>query len=1094
MVSTTPPLAAVSPSLFPHTPTSPRRNNIALPTLDPAYVSAEAAAAVLASDSLIQAHSLSVLTPTLDALGALNGFIDYLVVILLFRAKSSLIDPLRNAVKQVFKGQLARDAIAEGEAELRAYIRTPEEEYALLGSATAAAAAATTTTCPDSASFDTDLVWRMARLRCMVYSSLGNVDESDVLKYTPGQRSLFSTTGSPDPPDLISPIATIFLTTILEFVAEYALLVAGRAALSSYLVASRSRPQLATGVLLLEEADVDKLALDPQVGKVWRQWKKKRHEFAVNTVIQSPFASGLLTQTPEQTETIRAGPDEGQVLAQNTADIFKDTITASPTESKKKVRPISVDNGILSLEAYDDLPTQDGGHDEPTRQLGESSIPVTPAIIQERRKSRPWSFHGQRFSLYESFVAVTGSPFASPTSAPTPETAREIEFTVHEGIDEEDSVQVSRQIMVDMGGRSSGSAPVTSGTNLSRQLLPEAFDSAAHRGQKFETEHSVTIDSEASAEPDSYNGTLGAQPDATSHYFNESKVDNGSYEAQEQVGEAQSYDYHVDNGESFDSTIDDENDNRNRSRRQPSAIVRENKSDADNDVPIVMLASAPTSGDSRAYFGEGLRPDTLSSTSAKRLSGSGFSAKMKGKNFTPIAEAATPGFGTTVPAEKVRKYVWISNQKFDDGSGSTGISTSISGGDGPELEHVTFERLLQSDITYKLTLTPDNLRETKSFYGTNHTRVSGAGERSSSVSLRRPSSSGSAASVKPTSQSRSELPPSTRSSSFASVAGVLASPQAVARNASTSKLSTYGSPQPNSMGDPHVRRSVSDDQGPVSGVSSVPLAANAAVPPLKHVRNESVKAAAGATHELMNLLRISSSREDLKGGTDSSPKTYARKLSEGNTSEIYDHAQALQKGQVQRSPVLGGPERYKQSHSPVQSPGQIRRSPSIMNRLGFSGVISGAAKAENVPPLPPTSSPAIHAAYRNHSMNSPPGISNGGRTDSSSIVGEVSGIGMPGPGNMLYKTARDELQNERNSNSEDLANFLRTTGPEEPLHQVSSEILGPSGASKPAKIRRSSVHSKPASKGSFNGQEAKTDRKKGVRLLGFLKGDKHVAV
>ncbi|KAK9238872.1 hypothetical protein V1525DRAFT_431379 [Lipomyces kononenkoae] len=1083
MAFTTPPLAAVSPSLFPHTPTSPNRTNIAPPTLDPAYISAEAAAAVLASDALVQAHSVSVLPPTPDALEALNGFLDYLVLILLFRAKSSLIDPLRNAVKQIFKCQLGRDAIAEGEAELRAYIRTPEEEYALLGTAA-------TTTSPDSA-FDTELAWRMARVRCMVYSSLGNVDESDVLKYTPEQRSLFSATESLDPSDLISPIATIFLTTILEFVAEYALLVAGRAALSSYLVASRSRPQLATGVLLLEEADVDKLALDPQVGKVWRQWKKKSHEFALTTVIQSPSANSLLTQTPEQTQIIQTGSDEAQVLAQDATDIFKDAITASSTENKKKVRPISVDNGMLSLEAYDNEPSQDGEFDEPTRQLGERSIPVTLAIIEERRKSRPWSFHGQRFSLYESFAALTGSPFSSPTSAARPETAKEVEFTVPEGIDEEDSAQVSRQIMDGLGGQPSSSVPVTSGTNLTRQLLPEAFDTA-HQAQKLETEQAMMTDSDVSVDPVPNGSTSDAQPTyPTSSYFNKSKTGNDIYEAQQQVEEASSYDYNLDNRESLNSTIDDDDD-RNRYRRQSSANALENKSNADNDVPVVILASAPPTGHSRAYLSEEQRPDALSSTTSKRLSGSGFSTKMKGKNSTPTSEATIPGFGTTVPAEKVRKYVWISNQKFDDKSGSSGISTSIKGGDSPELEHVTFERLLQSDITYKLNLTPDRLREPKPFYGTNQTRVSVADERSNSASLRRPSSSGSGASIKQTSQSRSELPPSTRSSSSGSISSGLASQQAVARNASTSRLSTFRRLQENSMSASHVPRSSSDDRRPVGESSSLPHVANASSQPLKHVRNESVKAAAGATHELMNLLRLSSSREDLKD-RNTNPKTYARNLTEGNTGEMYHHTQALQKSNVQRSPAPEISERHKQSRTPVQSTGQVRRSPSIMNRLGFSGVVSGAAKTENAPPLPSTSS--TDPVYGNHGMNSPRSMSNSSRTSSSSsLVGGLSGIGIPRPANnMSYKTARDELRTEQNSGSEDLANFLRTTGPDESPRHVSSENISRLGSSKPAKTRRSSVPSKTGSKGLFNGLP-KTDRKKGMRFLGFLKGDKHVAV
>ncbi|KAK9362191.1 hypothetical protein V1504DRAFT_449789 [Lipomyces starkeyi] len=1096
MVSTPPPSAAVSPSLsLTLTPTSSHHTLIA-PTLDPVYIAAEAAAAVLASDSLIQAHSLSVLPPTPAALATLNGFLDHLVLILLFRARSSLIDPLRSAVKQVFKNQLAHDAIAEGEAELRAYIRTPEEEYALLG-----------TPAPTSSdsTFDAELAWRMARVRCMVYSSLGNVDESDVLKYTPEQRSLFSTGDSLDLPDLISPIATIFLTAILEFVAEHVLLVAGRAVLSRYLVASTSRPHLATGVLLLEAVDVDKLALDPQVGKVWRHWKKRSRELPLNTIIQSPSTSPTLVQTLEQAEAVSARPDQEQVLAPST-DIFDEAITASPNGKYKKVRPISVDNGVLSLDA-DDSPSPEEEYDEPTRQLGERSIPVTPAIIQERRKSRPWSFHGQRFSLYESFAALTGTPFASPMrvgsetskdNVQVPSTNQKMESTVQQGIDEEDSAQVLDQMIADVASQpSSGTTPGTSVANLTRQLLPEAFDTASREGQQLEPERPRTIDFEVSDDP---NNTISDRHPTSpaSNYFSESQLDNAVYEEEQHVGAIPSYDYDVD-GDSFDGSIDDDDD-RNRSRRRPSSIVSEGKSNnGDNDAPVILLASAPPSGYSRSYSIEE-PPDAASSTSSKRLSTSGISTKMKGKSGTPTAETTIPGFGTTVPTEKVRKYIWISNQKFDDGSGSSGSNTSVKG-DSPELEHVTFERLLQSDITYKLNLTPDKLREAKPFYGTNHTRASLVNERSTSVAKLPEPQSGSVSSISPTSQSQSE-PPTTRSSSSGSISTVSASQQLVSGSSSTRSRSSTLRRLPKSSSVSHASQSSPDDQQPANGAISLPPSATAALQPMKHVRNESVKAAAGATHELINLLRLSPSREDLKDDNEWSPKSrrapgksleYVRAPSKEKVDE-YHHSQARQMGDVKNTPVHEIPERCKQSQSPEQSPRQVKRNPSIMNRLGFSGVIGGAAKSENTP-LPPTSSTGTHPVYSNNGEIMRHGTSNSSRSSSSSLVGGVSGIGIPRPAsNEVYKTMpRDKLRAERDSVTADLANFLRTTGPDESPYQASCESLSSPGELKPEKNRRSSFTNKTGLKGSSNSLP-KRDRKKGVRLLGFLKGEKHVAV
>ncbi|KAK9373228.1 uncharacterized protein V1513DRAFT_465901 [Lipomyces chichibuensis] len=1095
MVSTPPLSAALSPSLsFTLTPTSSHHTYIA-PTLDPVYIAAEAAAAVLASDSLVQAHSLSVLPPTPAALATLNGFLDHLVLILLFRARSSLIDPLRNAVKQVFKNQLAHDAIAEGEAELRAYIRTPEEENALLG-----------TPAPTSSdsTFDTELAWRMARVRCMVYSSLGNVDESDVLKYTPEQRSLFSTNDSVDLPDLISPIATIFLTAILEFVAEHVLLVAGRAVLSRYLVASTSRPHLATGVLLLEEVDVDKLALDPQVGKVWRHWQKRGRELPLNTIIQYPSTSPTLTQTLEQAESVPATPNQAQVLAPS-ADIFGEAITATPNGKYKKVRPISVDNGVLSLDA-DNSPSAEEEYDEPTRQLGERSIPVTPAIIQERRKSRPWSFHGQRFSLYESFAALTGTTFASPMgvtkeNVQVPSTNQKMESTVQEGIDEESSAQLLDQMIADIGSQpSSSTTPGRSVANLTRQLLPEAFDTAPREGQQLETEQSRTIDFDVSDEPN--NNTISDRHPASPalNDFSESQLDNAVYEGEEHVGAIPSYDYDVD-GDSFDGTIDDDDD-RNRSRRRPSSMASEGKSnDGDNDVPVILLASAPPSRYSRSYsIAE--RPDAASTTFSKRLSTSGISTKMKGKSSRPIAETTIPGFGTTVPTEKVRKYIWISNQKFDDGSGSSESNTSVKAG-SPELEHVTFERLLQSDITYKLNLTPDKLREAKPFYDTNHTRASLVNEQSTSVAKPPEPRSGSVSSISPTSQFQSELP-TTRSSSSGSISTVSASQQPVSGSPSTRSRSSTLRRLPKSSSVSHASQSSPDDRQPANnGTLSLPPSATAALQPLKHDRNESVKVAAGATHELMNLLRLSSSREDLKDDNELSPKSrrapaksleYVRPATTEKADEHY-HSQARQKGDVNDTPVPEIPERYKQSQSPQQSTHQVKRSPSIMNRLGFSGVIGGAAKSESTPLRPTSSGGGTHSVYRNSGESRHHGTSNSSRSSSSSLVGVVSGIGIPRPAsNDVYKTMPgDKIRGKRESPTADLANFLRTTGPDESPYQASCESLSSPEGLTPEKNHRSSLTNKTGFKGSSNSLP-KRDRKKGVRLLGFLKGEKHVAV
>jgi hypothetical protein len=77
-----------------------------------------------------------------------------------------------------------------------------------------------------SGNWDLELVWKRTRLRCMVYSSLGDMEEEDEDHYTelehldgpPGSTSRYSNLLG-----VVSPAVAIFLTSILEFMGEQAL-------------------------------------------------------------------------------------------------------------------------------------------------------------------------------------------------------------------------------------------------------------------------------------------------------------------------------------------------------------------------------------------------------------------------------------------------------------------------------------------------------------------------------------------------------------------------------------------------------------------------------------------------------------------------------------------------------------------------------------------------------------------------------------------------------------------------------------------------------------------------------------------------------
>ncbi|KAK9467446.1 hypothetical protein V1512DRAFT_261212 [Lipomyces arxii] len=942
----------------PATPVQPARSASENPVLDPQYVGPNAAAAVLASDSLVRAYGLSVLPPDPAALVTLNFFLDHVVLLFLSRARSSLIGPLRTATRSIFKNQLAEDAIAEAETELRSYIRTPEEEVALLS---------TSSVNTSNVAFDPAQAWQMARVRCMVYSSLGEIEEADILNVTPEQHSLFSSGGPSDPSDLIPPIATIFLTSILEFFAEHALLVAGRAVLSRYLVTVASNKQTNNPalVLRLEESDVEKLALDPQIGKVWRQWRKRHRG-----VLSSPFSFSLSSPftIPDTPTTPSIAPTSPMTpLMQQT----EPTPTTSPTNSakvednsetvyltsreNKKMRPISVDNGVLSLDDSDN--DDDKSTLDSSNARGDGiSIPLTPATIQERRKSRPWSFHGQRFSLYESFAAMAGSPWeqANRTASPICEQQEQ---------------------------------PIVAAHNS------EHYHSLARPDTPVETESPATPRSE-NADPN--HSTSDLNPiSPSSYYFSQEEESNDTLARLESPASTQAeteMESKVSSTNALEPPIELKNalNSLNESSapaKSESITSRSVKSE--ETQPIILLASAPLSYSVQKpeIFAEPSSTSSNNSSSSKRQSA--ISQKFK-RGIHPSLESSTvPGFSTSVPSEKVRKYIWVSNQRLDGDSSSSSKSGQDGGyEDERDVSHVSFERLLNSDVTYTLNLTPDRLREAKPFYGGRmNINASTRGESSTQAH----SSSNAVAATSQTKQSFSK--------------------------------SSLGSP--------------------VMLASTRP----------KTARDESVRATAGATQELMKMLRQSPSGDDLSDGGES---LVLRESPEHSVAQSYRHkgggttnaTHSQVRSEADSVPVPEIPEQYRQqTQSPQQHQRQtdlpsqaqheaehhlLKRKPSIMNRLGFSSIAT--SKTPETPPLLSAHTQKPYPAHLAESVSPNTAYSS---TSTGSLVGSASGINARP--STAKQVARDDLSPETQTLSSDLASFLRNTVPDEDVRRASGE-------------------------------------------------------
>ena len=199
------------------------------------------------------------------SLSLVNAFLDQLLFSFLASSRSTSIASLRPAILEVLKPRLGKEAIDGADEELQGYLAggDAEELFAFHSGQ------------EFKGEYNLNLIWRRTRLRCMVYTRLGDMEEEDEDMYlkqdeeadaNDGQHRLTRDLGS------VSPAAAIFLTSILEFIGEHALLVAGEAAYNrvqmKHSIYERQRA-------VVEEVDMEKLAFNTTLGRLWRSWKKR---------------------------------------------------------------------------------------------------------------------------------------------------------------------------------------------------------------------------------------------------------------------------------------------------------------------------------------------------------------------------------------------------------------------------------------------------------------------------------------------------------------------------------------------------------------------------------------------------------------------------------------------------------------------------------------------------------------------------------------------------------------------------------------------------------------------------------------------------
>lgn len=240
---------------------------------DPAYIAASAASQIVNSDredrgddtfDIGDTDDTAVVSP--GSLILINAFLDHLLFSFLASARSTSIASLRPAILEVLKPRLGKEAIDGADEELEGYLAGGDAEELL----------AFHSGQEFKGEYNLNLIWRRTRLRCMVYTRLGDMEEEDEEMYleqeeeeedtNDGRARLTRDLGS------VSPAAAIFLTSIIEFIGEQALFVASEAAYNRSQT-RQFRPEESRH--LIEEVDVEKIAFNTTLGRLWRAWKKK---------------------------------------------------------------------------------------------------------------------------------------------------------------------------------------------------------------------------------------------------------------------------------------------------------------------------------------------------------------------------------------------------------------------------------------------------------------------------------------------------------------------------------------------------------------------------------------------------------------------------------------------------------------------------------------------------------------------------------------------------------------------------------------------------------------------------------------------------
>jgi hypothetical protein len=144
-----------------------------------------------------------------DALGAINLFLDEFLALLITSASSVDLVRLRTAVVQLLPHSLGKNALVEAEIELKHQVESEQHDFTSYEKMRILI--------NQDGTFPVDQVIPPVQLACSNYCNLASDDNQGSI------RSLFSTAAKKTGNIIIAPVVVIYVTTIVEHIAEYIL-------------------------------------------------------------------------------------------------------------------------------------------------------------------------------------------------------------------------------------------------------------------------------------------------------------------------------------------------------------------------------------------------------------------------------------------------------------------------------------------------------------------------------------------------------------------------------------------------------------------------------------------------------------------------------------------------------------------------------------------------------------------------------------------------------------------------------------------------------------------------------------------------------